>query len=315
MSDQRNDFADAVLLSVPSKRQRIENIKDVWILRYIYLNGAIAIVAVFLIFLFLVKDALPMLKPTALGQFLTGKAWQPEFNVYGILPLLAGSIAVTLGSIVIAVPIGIACAVYIAEFAPNSIKGILKPTIEVLAGIPSVVIGFLGLTVAAPFIQQVFNLPTGLTAMTGSIMLAFMAMPTIISISEDAIVAVPGSYREASLAMGATHWETVRRILVPAAKSGIIAAVMLGIGRAIGETMTVLMVAGNASNLPEGVSGMLKYFLGPVRTMTATIAMETGDAPQYSMHYHALFAVGLSLFAITFMINLVADIVLRKERH
>lgn len=315
MSDHSPQLPNTSVLSTPSRKQRFENLKDTWILRFIYLNGGIAILAVFLIFLFLMKDALPMLKPAVLVKFLTGKEWQPEFDIYGLLPLLAGSVAVTLGAIVIAVPIGIACAVYIAEFAPKPIREILKPTIEVLAGIPSVVIGFLGLTIAAPFIQKVFDLPTGLTALTGSIMLGFMAMPTIISISEDAIVSVPGSYREASLAMGATHWETVRNILVPAAKSGIIAGVMLGIGRAVGETMTVLMVAGNASNFPESVNGLGKFFLGPVRTMTATIAMETGETAQYSNHYHALFAVGLTLFAITFVINLAADLVLRKEQR
>ena len=184
-----------------------------------------------------------------------------------------------------------------------------------MAGIPSVVIGFIGLTIAAPWLQSVLNLPIGLTALTGAIMLAFMAMPTIISISEDAIVAVPKSYRDGSLALGASRWETIKGVVVPGARSGIIAACMLGIGRAVGETMTVMMVTGNASNLPNGLAGIVPYFLGPVRTMTATIALEMGEAVQNSPHYYALFAVGLSLFAITFVINLIADMALRRVKH
>lgn len=281
----------------------------------IRINGTVAIIAIFLIFVFLLKDAIPLVKYVSPWKFLTGTNWQPEFNNFGILPLLAGSLAVTLGAVVIAVPVGIACAIYLAEIAPKAVREILKPTIEVLAGIPSVVIGFIGLVIAAPFLQRIFNLPTGLTALTGAIMLAFMAMPTIISIAEDAIVAVPKYHRDGSLALGATQWETIRGVVVPAAKSGIIAACMLGIGRAVGETMTVLMVTGNAANLPEGIKGIVPFFLGPVRTMTATIASDMGETVQQSPHYFSLFAVGLTLFAITFIINLVADVALRKVKH
>jgi phosphate transport system permease protein len=177
----------------------------------------------------------------------------------------------------------------------------------VLAGIPSVVIGFIGMTVLAPWIQDLFNLPTGLTALAGSIMLAFMAMPTIISISEDAIVAVPRDYREAALGLGSTSWQAISGVIVPAAKSGIIAAVMLGVGRAIGETMTVLMVTGNAAVMPT-------TFLEPVRTLTATIAAEMGEVAQGTPHYHALFAIGLVLFTMTFLINLIADLALMRTR-
>jgi phosphate transport system permease protein len=171
------------------------------------------------------------------------------------------------------------------------------------------------MVVAAPFIQGVFNLPTGQTALTGSIMLAFMSIPTIISISEDAIVAVPKAYRDGALALGATKWETIRGVVVPAARSGIVAACMLGIGRAVGETMTVLMVTGNAANVPNGLAGIAQFFLGPVKTMTATIASDMGETVVNSPHYHALFMIGLTLFAITFAINLVADAALRKVKH
>lgn len=294
-------------------RSRKAKLKDAAISRFVQLNGVAAIIAILLIFVFLVKDAAPLLKYESLRQFLFGVDWTPEFEVFGIVPLVAGSAAVTVGALVIAVPLGIACAVYLAEVAPRRVQEILKPTIEVLAGIPSVVIGFIGLAVAAPFLQTVLDLSTGMTALTGAIMLAFMSMPTIISISEDAIVGVPKSYRDGSLALGATKWETIRSVVLPASKSGIVAACMLGVGRAVGETMTVLMVCGNASNVPKGLAGIVPYLLGPVRTMTATIASDMGETVQFSAHYHALFAVGLTLFAITFAINLVADVALNRR--
>jgi len=288
--------------------------KDSLVARFIFLNGIAAIVTVGLIFVFLLKDAVPLFHTVSIGKFLTGTTWLPDQNQFGLVPLLMGSLVVTLGAVLIAVPLGIACAVYLAEVAPKPVREILKPTIEVLAGIPSVVIGFIGIMIAAPFLQNLLKLPIGLTALTGSIMLAFMAMPTIISISEDAIVAVPKTFRDGSLALGASRWETIRSVVIPAARSGITAACMLGVGRAVGETMTVLMVTGNAAGLPGGVTGLLSYFLGPVRTMTATVALEMGDVVQGSPHYASLFAVGLALFAITFAVNLVADLALRRTR-
>jgi phosphate transport system permease protein len=296
--------------------------KDSLIRWFITLNGTVAILTIVLIFVFLTKDALPTFKSVSVGDFIFGKEWRPEFERFGILPLLAGSLFVTLGAVVIAVPLGIACAIYLAEIAPKSMREFLKPTIEVLAGIPSVVIGFIGLAIASPFIAQLLKLPTGLTALTGSIMLGFMAMPTIISISEDAIVAVPKAYRDGSLALGASEWETIAGVVLPAAKSGIIAACMLGVGRAIGETMTVLMVCGNAANLPlaesRSIVGILKgivhFYASPVRTMTGTIAGDMGEIGKNTLHYHSLFAVGLALFAITFAINFFADLALRKSR-
>lgn len=298
------------------RRAHRGQVKDALISRFIQANGAIAIIVLFLIFAFLLKDALPTFEHISLVRFLFGKTWQPEFGNFGILPLLMGSLFVTAGAIIVAVPLGIACSIYLAEIAPAWMREILKPTIEVLAGIPSVVIGFLGLTVASPIIMNVFHLATGLTALTGAIMLAFMAMPTIISISEDAIASVPKAYRDGSLALGATHWETICGVIVPAAKSGIVAACMLGVGRAIGETMTVLMVAGNAANLPSSAApkAIWAFLTGPVRTMTATIAMETGETVQHSLHYSALLAIGLMLFLITFLINMAADLIIRKGR-
>jgi phosphate transport system permease protein len=214
---------------------------------------------------------------------------------------------VTFGAIVIAVPMGLAAAVYISEFAPRWFANILKTGIELLAAIPSIVLGFIGIVTLAPFLKTVFRLPSGLTALAGSVMLAFMAMPTIVSIIEDAIVSIPKSYKEGSLALGATRWQTVYRVTIPAASSGILAAIMLGIGRVIGETMAVLMITGNAAVIPTS-------FLQPVRTLTATIAAEMGEAVAGSGHYYALFAIGIVLFVISFFINLLADMFLHRSR-
>jgi len=271
------------------------------------LNGAVAIVFVALITAFLLRDGLPAFRSVSVGKFLFGHDWYPLSDQFQALPLILGSIAVTLGAIVIAVPIGVAAAIYLAEIAPVRVREMLKPTVEVLAGIPSVVIGFIGMVVLAPWVKNLFDLPTGMTALTGSIMLAFMAMPTIISISEDAIVAVPRDYGAGALALGATSWQSIVGVTVPAARSGIIAAVMLGIGRAIGETMTVLMVTGNAAVIPHTL-------LQPVRTMTATIAAEMGEVAQGTPHYFVLFAIGLVLFLMTFLINLAADLALQRTK-
>lgn len=286
-------------------RRRIAAIREWAMEKLVTLSGALVIIIVALIFAFLLRDGLPTFRYISLSNFLFGKNWYPLSDQFHILPLILGSLLVTAGAVLIAVPIGIAAAVYLAEIAPVRVREILKPTVEVLAGIPSVVIGFIGMVVLAPWIKDTFNLPTGLTALTGSIMLAFMAMPTIISISEDAIVAVPRDYVSGALALGATPWQAISGVIVPAAKSGIIAAVMLGIGRAIGETMTVLMVTGNAAVIPN-------TFLQPVRTMTATIAAEMGEVAQGTPHYYSLFAIGLTLFAMTFAINLVADLALQR---
>lgn len=293
--------------SKQAKRRAWRRLAERLIEKIVALNGALAIVFVVLITAFLLRDGLPAFRSVSIGKFLFGRDWYPLSDQFQALPLILGSIAVTLGAIVIAVPIGIAAAVYLAEIAPIRVREVLKPTVEVLAGIPSVVIGFIGMVVLAPWVKNLFNLPTGMTALTGSIMLAFMAMPTIISISEDAIVAVPRDYGAGALALGATSWQSIIGVTVPAARSGIIAAVMLGIGRAIGETMTVLMVTGNAAVIPSTL-------LQPVRTMTATIAAEMGEVAQGTPHYFVLFAIGLVLFLMTFLINLAADLALQKTR-
>ncbi|MBI5360257.1 MAG: phosphate ABC transporter permease subunit PstC [Planctomycetes bacterium] len=289
----------------------MRKIKEFIIEKLILLCGVASIIFVVLILLFLLNEGLSLFKDIGPYEFVSGKKWYPisEPPQLGILPLICGSLLVTLGAAIISIPIGVACAVYIAEVAPSWIKDILKAGIELLAAIPSVVLGFIGMVTLSPLIKSVFNLPTGLTALSGSIMLAFMAMPTIVSIAEDALYAVPKSYKEGAFALGATHWQTIWRVILPAASPGILAAVMLGIGRVIGETMAVMMITGNAAKIPDG-------FLQPVRTLTATIAAEMGEAVVGSEHYFALFAIGLILFIISFIINLTADLFLhRKERR
>jgi phosphate transport system permease protein len=260
-----------------------------------------------LIFLFLLREGLPLFFQVPLNNLL-GTGWYPTFDLFGTLPLILGSILVTVVAIAIALPLGVATAVFVREAAPRWAREILKPLIEVLAGIPSVVLGFFGMTILAPLIRQGLGVPTGLSAFSGALLLAYMSLPTIISVAEDALDAVPKSYRDAGLAMGATQWQTIWRVVVPAARSGIITAVMLGLGRAIGETMAVMMVTGNAARIPREWYAL---FL-PVRTMTATIAAEMGEVAQGSTHYHVLFGVGILLFVVTFIINAVASVVIIK---
>lgn len=232
-------------------------------------------------------------------DFFTGVQWDPE-NKYSILPLVVSTAFVAFGSMVLAVPLGVLTAAYLSELAPKRVQMFLKPAIEMLASIPSVAIGFLGIVLLGPGISHLFGIQNGLNALNGSILLAVMALPTIITISEDAINAVPQSHREASLALGANKWETLFRVTLPAATPGLIAAVMLGLGRALGETMTVLMATGNASAIPTG-------FLDSVRTMTATIAIEMGEVPYQTTHYFALFAIATVLFLITLVVNLAGE--------
>lgn len=239
----------------------------------------------------------------SLKEFFAGKEWFPTAEPsaqFGVLPLILGTLWVSIGAILLALPIGLITAVYLAEVASPRLRKILKPMIELLAGIPSVVYGFFGLVVLVPLIQTSFNLPVGETALAGSIILAIMALPTIITISEDALRTTPVSLKEASLALGATRWQTMLRVTIPYAKSGITAASILGIGRAVGETMAVLMVTGNASVIPHS-------FLQPVRTIPATIAAELGEAPQGGVHFKALFALGIILFLITMGFNLIVS--------
>ncbi len=280
---------------------RLRNIQNYFIGKFIFVNGIISIIILGLILTFLIYNSIRFFSSYPLFDFLSGTRWSPTVTEkFGFVPLLVGSLEVAFGGILITVPLGVGVAIYIGELAPKLVRELFKPIIEVLATIPSVVIGFIGLKTVVPLIKNVFHLSIGLTALSGSIMLAFMSLPTIISISEDAINAVPNRFRHASLALGATKWETTVRTVIPAASSGIMAAVMLGLGRIVGETMAVLMITGNSPRI-------VFSWLQPVRTITATIAAEMGETVQGGLHYSALFAIGLILFAITFIINLIAD--------
>lgn len=261
------------------------------------------------IFIFLFTTGIQAFKDIPIGEFFFGTNWNP--NAYGepswgILSLIVGTIMVTLGALIIAIPLGIASAVYIAEIASPRMKEIIKPAIEMIAGIPSVVLGLIGILFLSPLISKIFGCSCGLNALTSSIIVGIMVLPTIISISEDVLTSLPHDFREASLALGATKWQMIKMTLLPAASSGILAAVMLGLGRAVGETMAVLMVAGNSRAMPLS-------FLDPVRPMTANIAIEIKEVVQGSLHYQALFAIGLVLFFMTFIVNIVADIVIDKH--
>ncbi|MBO8169948.1 MAG: phosphate ABC transporter permease subunit PstC [Thermoanaerobacteraceae bacterium] len=278
---------------------------------FFFANALVVVVILAGIFLLLIRNSLPAFLEVNFLDFLTGKVWNPggySESSYGILSLLVSTLMVTAGAMLFAVPLGVLTAAYIAEVASPREREIIKPVIEILAGIPSVVVGFFGIVVLGPWIARIFNLSNGLNAVNGSILLGIMALPTIISLAEDAITAVPDDYRQASLALGANRWETLVKVVLPAALSGIIAAVMLGMGRAIGETMTVLMATGNAPAMPGS-------FLDSVRTMTATIAIELGEVPFNSTHFYILFAVGLVLFIMTFLVNLASDLILERYQE
>ncbi|MCS4227485.1 Phosphate transport system permease protein PstC [compost metagenome] len=261
------------------------------------------------IFFMLLYNAIAFFLEVSPLDFITGSQWNPTAAepAYGILPLIVSTSIVSLGAMLIAIPLGVGTAAFISEYASPKLKTILKPAIEMLAAIPSVVIGFLGIVLVGPGIADLNNLPNGLNALNGAILLAIMALPTIITISEDAIHAVPQTYREASYGLGASRWQTLRKITIPAAAPGIIAAVMLGLGRAIGETMTVLMATGNAAIFPKG-------FFDSVKTITATIAIEMGEVPYQTTHYYALFAIAIVLFFMTLVANLIGEYFINRFR-
>ncbi len=288
-----------------TRRQKETLIKNTF-----FLFAIISLLILFLIVLFLFREGLPIFKEVTLRDFLFGNEWYPTYQPpsYGIWPLIVGSLIVTFFSSLIAVPIGVMSAVYISEVAPEALKEILKSIIELLAGLPSVVLGFFGMVVLAPWLQETFDLPTGLNIVNASLILALMAVPTISSISEDALYAVPKEFKEASYALGATKYETIIRVIIPSAFSGMTTSVILGMARAIGETMVVLMVAGGAAAIPESL-------FDSVRPMPASIAAEMGEAPFGSGHYHALFATGIVLFFMTLIFNLIADYVSHKFRE
>ena len=269
-----------------------------------------SIITLGLILLFLFMEGLPIFKQVSIHDFLLGKYWYPTDDPadFGIFALIMASVAVTGVSAVISIPLGVLTALYLAEAASARIRQWVKPIVELLAALPSVVIGFFGMVIVAPFLQDIFNVATGLNLFNASLMLAFMSIPTICSISEDAIFGVPAELKEASLALGATRWETIWRVIIPASISGICTAVILGMSRAIGETMVVLMVAGGAAMVPGSL-------FDPVRPMPASIAAEMAEAPFRGDHYYALFATGIVLFAFTLLFNVVADYISNRYRQ
>jgi len=275
-----------------------------WIIR---LCGWSAILFVFSIFFFVLREAAPMLGKLNFAEFFFSTRWQPSSDVrptYGIAALMVGTVSVTVLAMAMAVPLGLGAAVFLSEFCGGKLKEILKILIELLAAIPSIVWGFIGYMVLGPLIIETTGAAVGVNMLNAGIILALMSVPIIVSVGEDALKAVPDSYREAALSLGASRWEIVYRVLFPAAKNGLLAAVLLGVGRAIGETMAVLMCTGHAVQIPHSP-------LDPVRTLTATIASELGEAVAGGPHYRVLFVIGLVLFAIAFAVNLTADLVVK----
>jgi len=274
--------------------QRNEKLTRLVLLLFAF--SAVAILAVITIFIF--AEGTPIMFRYGVKKFLLGLDWYPTEKSFGLLPMITGSLMVTFGALILGVPFGLACAVFLTEFSSKRLRRVIKPVIELLAGIPSVVYGFMGVVILVPFIRETFGGP-GLSVLAASIILGIMILPTIISISIDSLLAVPSAYRDGSIAMGATRWQTVRMVMLPAARSGVIASIILGMGRAIGETMAVIMIAGNAISIPRSI-------LAPVRTLTSNIALEMGYAS--GEHREALFATGVILFVIIMILNTLANI-------
>lgn len=284
--------------------------REVLIRSGFFIIALASIITLSLIVAFLFMEGLPIFNKVTVKEFVFGKYWYPTADPpdFGIYPLIIASVAVTFVSSVISIPLGVLSALYLAETASQRIREIVKPVVELLAALPSVVIGFFGMVVVAPFLQEILDIPTGLNLFNASLMLAFMSVPTICSISEDAIFSVPKELKEASLALGATHYETIWRVVIPASISGISTAVILGMSRAIGETMVVLMVAGGAAMVPESL-------FDPVRPMPASIAAEMAEAPFRGDHYYALFATGIVLFLFTMVFNMIAEYISNRYRQ
>lgn len=297
----------------PSRIHRWLNLKESAIKTVWFFCAIFAVIAIFFILFFLFIDGYPIFVRIGVWDFLTGLSWNPTGTPpsYGIFTLIVGTVLVTIGAMVLAVPFGIGSALFISELAPPRVKAVIKPAVELLAGIPSVVYGFFGLVVLTNWIRISFDVPTGESWLAGSILLGVMALPTIISVSEDAISSVPKEFREGSLAVGATRWQTMSRVIVPAALSGITAAIILGTGRAIGETMAVLMVTGNAAIIPDPIWNVLS----PIRTLTGTLGIEMGEVAIGSTHYHALFGVAVVLLVITLIVNLLAMVILGRIKE
>ena len=284
--------------------------RETCIKNFFLLTACISILVLTLIMAFLFIEGLPIFKTVPVTDFLFGSDWYPTSDPpdFGILPLITASLAVTVVSSLMAIPLGVMTAIYLAEICSRRARNILKPIVELLAALPSVVIGFFGMVIVAPFLQDYFDLDTGLNLFNASVMLAFMSIPTICTVSEDAIYSVPGELKEASLGLGATHWQTIAKVILPASLSGISTAVILGMSRAIGETMVVLMVAGGAALIPISI-------FDPVRPMPASIAAEMAEAPFQSDHYYALFATGMVLFIFTLFFNMIAEHIAHKHKQ
>jgi phosphate transport system permease protein len=279
------------------------------ITKVIQVAGVSAIGIVLLIFFFLLREGLPALREVSLLTLFSTR-WYPTEGLFGIMPLITGSLIVTLGAAMVAVPFGLGTAIFIAEISPRWMREMLKPLVELLGGLPSVMLGFLGILIFAPYVRILLALPTGLSALTGSLLLGAIAIPTVVSVAEDALDSVPRAYREGAWALGATQWQTIWRVTLPAARSGVLTAVMLGIGRAIGETMTVMMVTGNAPIMATYLGALIS----PVRTMTATIAAEMGEVATGSIHYHVLFFIGIVLFFVSLVVNITASAIIFRQR-
>jgi phosphate transport system permease protein len=288
---------------------RKSNLAETIITALVKTAGYSAILFMALIFVFLLREGAPAVVEIPIRDLLATR-WYPIEDYFGLLPLIGGSILVTIGATLIAVPLGVSTAIFIAEIAPRTAREILKPLVEILAGLPSVMLGFLGIVVLAPYIRRTFDLPTGLSAFTGALLLGGIAIPTVVSVAEDAFDSVPRTYREAAKALGATRWQIIWRVTLPAARSGVLTAIMLGVGRVVGETMTVMMVTGNAPVIPNSLISLFR----PTRTMTATIAAEMGEVANGSVHYHALFLIGIVLFLVSLIVNLVAASVVFRKR-
>lgn len=310
MTERKSQNTSATAGAMRERLRRRRRFGESAIEGLIRLAGLVAIFVLIGIIVVLLREGLPAFADTSPWEFLTGTKWYPvsEPPTFGTATFFVATLWVTAVSTLISVPIGIACAAYLAEVAPRRLTDIVKPIIELLAGFPSVVMGVIGLVVLSPLVQSAFHLNTGLTGLTAGILLAFMSLPIIVSVSEDAMRAVPQDFRLASYALGATKWETIRHVSIPAALSGIAAAVMLGVGRAIGETMTVLMVAGGALAVPVSPAQ-------PMMPMTAAIASGIGNAVRGGPQYRALFAIGLVLFVMTLAVNLIADRVLERQKR
>jgi len=292
-----------------------KNIKEKSIKTLLFISAISAIIVIFSIIFFLFRDAYPIFKTAGIWEFLSGTMWHPtgEPPSYGAFPLIVGTLLVTIGAMVIAIPLSIGSAIFISEIATPRMKTIIKPAIELLAGIPSVVYGFFGLIILTTWLRVSFNLPSGESWLAGSILLGIMAIPTITSVAEDAISSVPREYKEGSLALGANRWQTISKVIVPSALSGITAAIILGIGRAIGETMAVMMVCGNPTYglIPEPITNIF----APIKTLTATLGIEMGEVASGSDHFHALFGLAIILLVITLVVNIIATMILGRLKE